>query len=196
VAVHPRRLGFISAAAGNTGGLAGLPPLLGALVATTGIRTNLGGGTEDEAYVIARQEVFVSSNAPKFRVAESVGSGTLTLRFSAWQYGRALPSSFVLAHSVNPCVSAPTVDTRSKESAVEISAFSSAAAPFSEVGGDTARRAWLCRRGRFGEAELPNHPKVVNQRPTTSPTSKIQQAITSPHMNPKPKMNPRRCAAP
>lgn len=65
VAVHPRRLGFISAAAGNTGGLAGLPSLPGALVATTGIRTNLGGGTEDEAYVIARQEVFVSSNAPK-----------------------------------------------------------------------------------------------------------------------------------
>jgi hypothetical protein len=54
------------------------------VVATTGIRTNLGAGTnEDEAYVIARGEVFVTRNAPAFRVHESVGSNTLTVRFQA-----------------------------------------------------------------------------------------------------------------
>jgi hypothetical protein len=86
IVVHPRRLGFLSAASGNTAGLAGLPPLPGRVVASVGIRTNLGAGTEDEAYVIARDEVFVSGNAPRFFVHESVGSGTLTVRFQAMQY--------------------------------------------------------------------------------------------------------------
>jgi hypothetical protein len=63
-----------------------LPPLPGRLVATTGVRTNLGGGTEDEADVIARDEVFVSGNAPTFKAHESVGSGSLTVRFSAFQF--------------------------------------------------------------------------------------------------------------
>jgi hypothetical protein len=88
IAMHPRRLGFISAAAGNTAGLAGLPPLPGRVVASAGIRTNLGGGTEDEAYVIARDEVFVSADAPRFAVREEVGSGTLTVRFHAFPVPR------------------------------------------------------------------------------------------------------------
>jgi hypothetical protein len=58
----------------------------GRVITSMGIRSNLGGGTEDEAYVIARDEVFVSGNAPRFFVHESVGSNTLTVRFQAMQY--------------------------------------------------------------------------------------------------------------
>jgi len=91
VVVHPRRLGFLAAAAGNTAGLAGLPPLPGRVVPSTGVRTGLGASTsEDEAYVIARDEVFVSGDGPSFHVHESVGSNTLTVRIQATQYVAAM----------------------------------------------------------------------------------------------------------
>jgi hypothetical protein len=47
----------------------------------------LGASTsEDEVYVIARNEVFVSLGRPVFQVFEQVGSSTQTVRLQARQY--------------------------------------------------------------------------------------------------------------
>jgi Phage capsid family len=91
VAMAPRRLAYFEAAFGNTSGLPGIPPLPGQLVATPGVRTNLGAGTnQDEIYVIAKSEVFVALGRPVFSVYPEVGSSTLTVRLSARQYAAAM----------------------------------------------------------------------------------------------------------
>jgi hypothetical protein len=84
VVMAPRRLAQLSANSGLTSAPI-LPPLPGRVVATSGVRLTLGGGTEDEIFVIARDEVFVGADAPVLQAFPEVGSGTLTVRLQARQ---------------------------------------------------------------------------------------------------------------
>jgi hypothetical protein len=84
VVLAPRRLAQLSANSGSTSSLS-LPPLPGRAVATSGVRLTLGGGTEDEIFVIARDEVFVGATAPILATYPEVGSSTLTVRLQARQ---------------------------------------------------------------------------------------------------------------
>jgi hypothetical protein len=87
VVVAPRRAAALGADQGQTSATPVLPSLPGQLVVTSGIRQNLGAGTnEDEVFVIARAEVFVALARPVFQVFEQVGSGTQTVRLQARQY--------------------------------------------------------------------------------------------------------------
>jgi hypothetical protein len=87
IVVAPRRAAALGADQGQTSATPVLPQLPGRLVVTSGIRQNLGAGTnEDEVYVIARAEVFVSLSRPVFQVFEQVGSSTQTVRLQARQY--------------------------------------------------------------------------------------------------------------
>jgi hypothetical protein len=91
VVVAPRRAAALGADQGQTSATPVLPQLPGRLVVTSGIRQNLGAGTnEDEVYVIARAEVFVSLGRPVFQVFEQVGSSTQTVRLQARQYAAAM----------------------------------------------------------------------------------------------------------
>jgi hypothetical protein len=85
VAMAPRRLAQLSANSGSTSAVT-MPPLPGRVVATSGIRTVLGAGTnEDEIYVICRSETFVGASEPVLAVYPEVGSATLTVRLQARQ---------------------------------------------------------------------------------------------------------------
>lgn len=78
--MHPRRLAWLSGGSGNTG-VPVRPNLPGTVVATGGIRTNLGAGTnEDEVYVVDKSTVILAGGTPAVRVFEEIGSGTLTVR--------------------------------------------------------------------------------------------------------------------
>jgi hypothetical protein len=91
VVVAPRRAAALGADAGQTSATPVLPGLPGRLVVSPGIRQNLGASTsEDEIYVIARDEVFVALSRPVFAVYEQVGSNTLTVRLQARQYAAAM----------------------------------------------------------------------------------------------------------
>ena len=80
--LHPRRYAFLQAGGWNAGGALNLP---GTVVASGGIRTNLGAGTnEDEVYVLERSNVILSLRQVAFRVFPEIGSSTLTVRVSAW----------------------------------------------------------------------------------------------------------------
>ena len=82
--VDPRRLAWLYSGAGATGVPAG-PILPGRLVASAGIPTNLGAGTnEDVALVVERSNAVLLEKPITFRVYEETGSGTLTVRSQAW----------------------------------------------------------------------------------------------------------------
>lgn len=57
---------------------------------SAGPRLTLGGGTEDEAFAIARQEVFIGRERPQIRIYEDVGSAILTVRLQAIQQAAAM----------------------------------------------------------------------------------------------------------
>lgn len=87
VVVAPRRAAALGADLGQTSATPVLPALPGRLVVCPGIRQNLGASTsEDEIFVIARNEVFVSLSRPVFQVFPEVGSSNLTVRLQARQY--------------------------------------------------------------------------------------------------------------
>ena len=91
VAVCPRRAAALGADQGQTSATPVLPGLPGQLVVTSGIRQNLGAGTnEDEVFVIARNEVFVALGRPVFQVFEQVGSSTGTVRLQSRSYCAAM----------------------------------------------------------------------------------------------------------
>jgi capsid protein len=82
VIVHPRRFAW---ARGNTTGIQAQALLPGTVVASAGVPTNLGAGTnEDVALVVERSAVILVGDSPTFHVFEQVGSGTLTVRISSW----------------------------------------------------------------------------------------------------------------
>jgi hypothetical protein len=81
----PRRYAW---ARGNTTGIAAHALFPGEVVYSAGIPTNLGGGTnEDVALVVHRDSVVFVSQEPRIAVYPEVGSGTLTVRVSAYGYG-------------------------------------------------------------------------------------------------------------
>jgi hypothetical protein len=91
VVLAPRRAAALGADQGQTSATPVLPPLPGRLVVTSGIRQNLGASTsEDEIFVIARNEVFVCLSAAVFAVYPEVGSSTQTVRLQARQYCAAM----------------------------------------------------------------------------------------------------------
>lgn len=91
VVVAPRRAAFLGADAGQTSATPVVPGLPGRLVVSPGIRQNLGASTsEDEVFVIARDEVFVALGRPVFAAYTEVGSSTLTVRLQARQYAGAM----------------------------------------------------------------------------------------------------------
>jgi hypothetical protein len=91
IVVAPRRAAAIGADQGQTSATPVLPGLPGRLVVTSGIRQNLGASTsEDEVFVVARNEVFVCLSPPVFQVFPEVGSSTLTVRLQARQYVAAM----------------------------------------------------------------------------------------------------------
>jgi hypothetical protein len=91
IVVCPCRAAALGADQGQTSATPVLPSLPGRLVVTSGIRQNLGAGTnEDEVFVIARSEVFVALGRPVFQVFEQVGSGTQTVRLQSRQYAAAM----------------------------------------------------------------------------------------------------------
>jgi hypothetical protein len=83
VVLHPRRLAWLNA--GVSGVMPPAPPLLpGTVVASAGIPSKLGAGTnEDVAFVVERSQVLLVSTSPMIRLCEEVGSGTLTVRVRA-----------------------------------------------------------------------------------------------------------------
>jgi hypothetical protein len=86
IAMAPRRISWLAANTGQTAAVPALPALPGRVVASPGIRTTLGAGTnEDEIYLIARGEVFVGADPPTLAVYPEIGSGTLTVRLQARQ---------------------------------------------------------------------------------------------------------------
>ena len=88
--LHPRRLAWIHSGAGATS-VPAAPLLPGRIVASSGIPTNLGAGTnEDVALVVERSNVVLLAQGPIFKVDEDTGSLTLTIRTYAWSMGALL----------------------------------------------------------------------------------------------------------
>ncbi|HEX2111650.1 MAG TPA: phage major capsid protein [Gaiellaceae bacterium] len=82
VVLHPRRYAW---AKGNTTGIPAQALFPGTVVPSAGVPTNLGAGTnEDVVLVVERSAVVLVGDSPVFRVFESVGSSTLTVRISSW----------------------------------------------------------------------------------------------------------------
>lgn len=82
--LHPRRLAWLNA------GISGvIPPgsaLPGQVVASAGIPSVLGAGTnEDVALIVAKSQVLLLSQGPMIRVFDEVGSQTMTVRIRAAQ---------------------------------------------------------------------------------------------------------------
>jgi hypothetical protein len=83
VVMHPRRLAWLSA--GISGVMPPISPLLpGTVVASMGIPSTLGAGTnEDLIIVVERSQAVLLSSGPAIRVFEDVGSATMTIRIRA-----------------------------------------------------------------------------------------------------------------
>lgn len=70
---------------GNTTGIQVQALFPGTVVASAGIPSNLGAGTnEDVALVVERSNLLLAMRQPVFKVDESAGSGTLTVRIVAY----------------------------------------------------------------------------------------------------------------
>jgi hypothetical protein len=89
IAMHPRRWAFMNA--GVAPSAPELSPLPGRAVPTAGIRTTLGGGTEDEIFVLLATSNHVRADAPEVKVFPEVGSANLVVRVQAYQ---AVSSAF------------------------------------------------------------------------------------------------------
>lgn len=89
LALHTRRASWLMAALDTANASAGLTPPL-TVVESLGIPTNLGGGSEDCAIVIAPSAVTLALRALELLVDENSTAGTLGVTFVAWRYA-ALP---------------------------------------------------------------------------------------------------------
>lgn len=107
IVMHPRRAAFLAAGVststpifqqgglmlsngeqdmGLAGTIAGLPVVVDANVPTT-----LGSGTDEDAILVINANALrVMEGTPRFKVHESVGSGTLTVRLSYYGYSAAM----------------------------------------------------------------------------------------------------------
>jgi HK97 family phage major capsid protein len=107
IVMHPRRAAFLASGqststpifqqgglmmasgeqnAGIVGSIAGLPVVVDANVPTT-----LGTGTDEDAILVINANALrVMEGTPRFKVHESVGSGTLTVRLSYYGYSAAM----------------------------------------------------------------------------------------------------------
>jgi hypothetical protein len=96
VVLAPRRLAWVR---GNTTGIPAQALFPGLVVPSSGIPTNLGAGTnEDVALVVERSAVLLlADSARRFRADESTGSGTLTVRTSAWASAALLVNAAAIA---------------------------------------------------------------------------------------------------
>jgi HK97 family phage major capsid protein len=112
IVMHPRRWGFLlsqvdstgrplfaatgatvnamgSGEAGGTGGQGGVGNVQGIrVILDPNLPTNIGAGTNEDVILVfdSRQMVLYEEGAPRTRVFEDVGSGTLTVRLSLWGY--------------------------------------------------------------------------------------------------------------
>jgi hypothetical protein len=82
--VHPRRLAWVYNNVQNAQVLA--PAVPGQLVACAGIRTALGAGTEDEAYVLLPRELPVFASDVRVIVDDESLSGTAQIRLTAFRF--------------------------------------------------------------------------------------------------------------
>lgn len=111
IVMHPRRAAFLAAGqststpifqqggllmasgeqdAGVVGTIAGLPVVVDANVPTT-----LGSGTDEDAILVVNANALrVMEGTPRFKVHESVGSGTLTVRLSYYGYSAFLSGRY------------------------------------------------------------------------------------------------------
>jgi HK97 family phage major capsid protein len=90
--VHPRRLAWLRHNPQASQSIA--PEVPGRLIACAGLRTNLGGGTEDEAFVIVADELPAFASQLRLIVDVESVSGTLQVRLVAYRmigsgFGRA-----------------------------------------------------------------------------------------------------------
>jgi HK97 family phage major capsid protein len=90
--MHPRRLAWAYNNAQNVQVIA--PAVPGRIVASAGIRTTLGGGTEDEAFVIVPGDLPAFARPPVIIVDEESLSGTMQVRIVVYRmlatgFGRA-----------------------------------------------------------------------------------------------------------
>jgi HK97 family phage major capsid protein len=83
-----------------------------AVVVDSSIRTTQGAGTnEDEIFVLSSQDLYLfEEDAPRSRVFEDVGSGTLTVRLQVYGYCAFLATRFpkAIAHLSGTGLAAPT----------------------------------------------------------------------------------------
>ena len=80
--LHPRRYAWTR---GNTTGIQGDELFPGTVVASAGVPSNLGAGTnEDIALIVERSNLVLAVRRPAFKVDESTGSSTLTVRTLAY----------------------------------------------------------------------------------------------------------------
>jgi Phage capsid family len=78
--IHPRRLAWASGGSGSTT-MPTAPLLPGTVVASGGIPTSLGGGTnEDIVILVEKSNVLLMGGEAKFRAFPEIGSSTLTAR--------------------------------------------------------------------------------------------------------------------
>jgi hypothetical protein len=96
--MHPRRLAWLSA--GISGVMPPDGPLLpGTVVASAGIPSTLGAGTNEDVIIVAeKSQVLLLSQGPMIRIFEQVGSGTLTVRVRA-----AREAALVVLNSAAVC---------------------------------------------------------------------------------------------
>jgi hypothetical protein len=84
--LHPRTFAMLAAGVGSTAPSIQMPVLPGTVVQCGGLRTTLGGSTnETEAYVLVRSESFLCAGPVTFDVFEEIGSSTLNVRVQARQ---------------------------------------------------------------------------------------------------------------
>jgi hypothetical protein len=87
----PRRLAWYQAFGGASSATPVQPGLPGQVIAVPGVRANLGASTsEDEVFVLARDELPIALGRPMFQVFEDVLSATQTVRLAARQYAATL----------------------------------------------------------------------------------------------------------
>ncbi len=104
--LSPRRYAWWQGASGSSA-VPAVPALPGTVVASGGVPTNLGAGTEDVALVVERSSVVLVGGSPAFRVFPEVGSTTLTVRIPSWNFAALVVASPVAVARVTG-LTAPT----------------------------------------------------------------------------------------
>jgi hypothetical protein len=82
--VHPRRLAWFYSNAQNAQSVD--PRVPGGIVASAGLRTNLGGGTEDEAYLLLADELPVYASPVRLIVDDESASGNMQVKLVAYRF--------------------------------------------------------------------------------------------------------------